>query len=58
MITPRIVKSGQHSYYPEERSDKRKIRDIDSTLKNEGKDVEKVFKDHVPLGKKLQPFRL
>jgi len=58
MITPRIVKPGQRSYYPEERSDKRKIRDIDSTLKNEGKDVEKIFKNHVPLGKKLEPFKL
>ncbi len=58
MITPRIVKSDNPGYYPEERSDKRKIRDIDSTLKNEGKDVEKIFKNHVPLGKKLEPFKL
>ncbi len=58
MITPRIVKTGQRSYYPDERSDKRKIRDIDTTLKDEGADVERVFKNHVPLGKKFRPFKL
>ena len=56
MITPRIVKIGENSYYPQERTDKRKIRDIDTNLKTEGTDVEKVFKNHVPLGKKWEPF--
>ena len=56
MITPRIVKTDQRSYYPEEKSDKRKIRDIDTTLKEEGADIERVFKNHVPIGKKWEPF--
>ena len=56
MITPRIIKAGQRSSYPQERSDKRKIRDIDTTLKDEGDDIERVFKNHVPLGKQWSPL--
>lgn len=54
MITPRIVKSDQANSYPDQMSDKEKIRDADADLENESKDIKKIFKSHTPLGK----FRL
>ena len=56
MITPRIVKPKQIDYSPEKVESQIKVREVDVTLKKESEDIEKVFKGHVPLGKKWQPF--
>ncbi|MFK8067950.1 MAG: type II secretion system protein GspD [Gammaproteobacteria bacterium] len=58
MITPRIVKAHQDIQYSSEMENKIKIGEIDATLKNEGQDINNVFKNHKPIGKKFNPLDL
>ncbi len=56
MITPRIVRPDSGIQDPVGLENETKIREIDSTLKNEGRDVDDIFKNHVPLGQKFNSF--
>lgn len=58
MITPRIVRMDRNIYHPSENENKDRIEDLDIELKNESRTINKIFKNHTPIGKKKLPFKL